>query len=451
METINRLAHDYQKKAIRFGLVNKSVYYALDLGMGKTLVALALIRLTKQPAIVWAPLKPIYNTWPEEIEKWAPGLTYDIIHGPDKAYTLQHSTADVWLINYDAVKWFSENYMRLRPKWERRMLVLDESSMLKDSSRMRFKTLKKLRALWTDYKICLSATPAPNGYHELWPQYFMLDAGKLLEPTYGAYRSKYFIYSGPPIYKTVPKFGAGAAITRIIKPNTYRLEASDYLKMPDIIYNNVSVTLPPELILTYKKLKDEFLLRFDDRVASSTSAAAIGMKLRQFVQGALYIDDAKGGYEEIHTLKVEALKELLETSAGQPILCPVQFKFEVKMIHKYIDKDIPVIAGGVSNTTATDLIRSWNKGNLPLLLCHPASIGHGTNLQAGGHILLWYCLTWSLELYKQLNGRLYRQGQAHHSVTVNHLTVKGTIDEQVAKALSVKDATQNSLLTALKR
>jgi len=443
--------HQYQKNAIKFGLENKTVLFAMDLGLGKTAVALKIMEHLKQKAIVFAPLRVIYSTWPDEIKLWTPKITYDVIHGPNKRNVLMRSKADILLINFDGLKWFSKEVLSSKVKWQRRILVLDESSMIKSPTTLRFKTLKRMMPLWSDYRFCLSATPAPNGYHELWTQYYMLDKGEALGKAFYKFRSMYFWYSGPPLYKTTLKPDCDKHIQKRIKPITYRLEDVDYLKMPKVIYNDITLELTGPLREQYKLLEDQFYLEFTEADATAFSAAALSMKLRQFIQGAVYTDQKDGSFYPLHQIKIDALKELLETSSGQSILCPIQFKFELKMIREFIDKSIPCIAGGTSIAESNTLIKAWNDGKLPLLLCHPASIGHGVNLQAGGHIMLWFGLTWSLEHYKQLNGRLNRQGQKNASVTINHLIMKNTVDERVVKVLKDKDATQSKLLNALKR
>jgi hypothetical protein len=279
----------------------------------------------------------------------------------------------------------------------------------------------------------------------------MLDKGKCLFDNYYRFRGTYFSYSGPPVYKTTIRKGGYEEILRNIKDITFRLDANDYLNMPKTIYNDIPLVLPKKLQDKYKKLEDNFFLEFAESEATAFSAAALSMKLRQFIQGAVYTDAKIGEFYPLHQLKIDALKELLETAAGQPILCPIQFKFERKMINEFIGSDIPCIAGGTSPRDSTRFIKQWNESNIPLLLCHPASLGHGVNLQAGGHIMLWFGLPWSLEHYLQLNGRLIRQGQESGSVTVNHLIMKNTIDERVVSVLKKKNATQSMLLDALKR
>lgn len=460
--------HQYEKNAIEFGLRNKTVFFAIDLGLGKTVVSLKIIQRLKQKAIVFAPLMGIYNTWPNEIKKWTPDLTYDILHGPNKRNVFKESKADILLINFDGLKWFMKEIINIKPQttlrihnnsrirktenlWTKRILILDESSMIKSPTTLRFKMLKKMMPLWSDYRFCLSATPSPNGYFNLWSQYYMLDKGERLFSVYYKFRNKFFHYSGPPLYKTTLRTGGYEKIRDLIKPITYRLEANDYLKMPDVIYNDISLVLSEPLQKKYKELENNFFLKFVGAEATAFNAAALSMKLRQFIQGAVYTDLQDGSFYPLHQIKIEALKELLETSVGQPILCPIQFKFELKMIHEFIDKSIPCIVGKTSIKDANKYIIAWNKSELPLLLCHPASLGHSVNLQAGGHIMLWFGLTWSLEHYQQLNGRLNRQGQKSKSVTINHLIMKDTVDERVVKVLKDKNASQSKLLNALKR
>lgn len=404
-----------------------------------------------QPAIVLGNLDAIYDTWPKEIAKWYPQYTYSILHGPNKDNILAKSDADFLLMNYEGLKWFFHQVLDKRVKWKKRMLILDESSLIKDSSTKRFKMLRKLMPLWTDYRLCLSATPAPKGYHNLWSQYYMLDRGKRLYDSFYRYRGAFFNYTGPPLYKTTLRKGSFEAIRDRIKDITYRLEGDDWLNLPRFIYNNIPVKLPPNLREKYKELEDNFFLEFAEAGATAFSAAALSMKLRQFIQGAVYTDQKDGSFYPLHQIKINALKNLLESSAGQPILCPIQFKFELKMIREFIDRNVPCIVGGTKPSERRYYIDAWNRGELPLLLCHPRSLSKSVNLQAGGHILLWFALTWSLEDYQQLNGRLRRQGQKSDHVVVNHLMMENTVDERVAAVLARDDATQSMLLNALKR
>lgn len=446
--------HQYQHDAIDFVHKVKTPFLAIDMGLGKTAIVLEFLRKYNRKAIVFGPLGALINTWPDEIDKWTPSLSWDILHGPTKDYTLRTSNPDILLVNYHGLKWFFNAVQSREIKWTPRDLVLDESSMVKSPTTQRFKMFKKMNPLWTDYRMCLSATPSPNGLQDLWTQYFLLDQGKRLTEVYYRFRNNYFHYTGPPLYKTTPRKGALKAISDKVKPITFRLEAEDYLKMPKLIHNEIKIELPKRHRDNYKFLENNFFLEFmDDESATAFNAGALSMKLRQFLQGAIYLDTefptTKKPYQLIHKLKIEALKELVESAAGNPILCPIQFKFEREMINKEFKRQVPCIAGGVKPFEARSFIKAWNKGDLPLLLCHPASIGHGTNLQGGGHIILWYGIPWNLEHYIQLNGRVYRQGQKN-AVVINHLVVRDTIDEQVVKVLKQKGATQTTLLKMLK-
>ena len=239
-------------------------------------------------------------------------------------------------------------------------------------------------------------------------------------------------------------------IYKRIEDITYRLDGDDYLNLPEITYNTIPIVLPKEHMVQYKILKKKAIVELEENTVAATFAAALSMKLRQFVQGAMYIDD-KGNYEKVHEEKVRALKELMEESDGQGILCAIQFKFEVDMIRKYFP-DAPLIAGkrkGEEQADKVETIRKWNRGEIPLLLCHPASLSHSVNMQYGSHLLLWYSIPWSLEQYLQLNKRLHRQGQKN-AVIIHHLVARGTIDELIMKALLDKNTSQQALLDYLK-
>ena len=436
--------HEYQKKAIQFCLDCKQTYLAIDLGMGKTAIALHVISQTKQKAFVFAPLRTIYTSWPDEIQKWTPHLKYRILHGPDKTL-VGINDVDILLMNYESLKWFSQQNI----KWQRRLVVYDEASMVKSHSTSRFKMLRKMYILWTEYKLCLSATPAPNALSELWSQYYLLDRGASLGQNITSFRKQFctaFSYPGMAFtqYKVDPRHTQ--RIYDLIAPRTFRLEAGDYLEMPPITYNHIPCVLPPALKKKYDKLEKDFFLELEESEIEVPNAAQMSMKLRQFVQGGLYDEDKV--WINIHNVKLSALKELLDTSCGTPILCAIQFRGELAMIRKEFPT-VPVIAGGVPAKVSNRLINEWNAGKLPLLLCHPGSLSHGVNLQSGGHTLLWYGLTWSLEQYLQLNGRLYRQGQLN-PVVIHHLVMKETIDEAVLNALASKDMGQTALLEYIK-
>lgn len=437
--------HNYQKQAIKFALEKKQSYMAIDLGLGKTAIALNVIQRIEHPTIVIAPLRVVYSVWPEEIKKWTPNLSYAILHGPHKDIEYEYKKR-IYLLNYDGIKWFYNKLVRPGKPFRKCNLVLDESTFVKSPSTKRFKMLKKLQPFFSEYRMALSATPAPNGYHDLWSQYYLLDQGKSLSNVYYKYRQKFFFYTGPPLYKTTLLRGATKEIQSRIKPITFRLDSKDYMKMPEYIHNEIKLELSTKLITQYKKLEKDFVLDIQGAEITAFNSAALSMKLRQFIQGGVYTEE--GLTQHIHDIKLKALQELIDSSNYQPILCPIQFKFELRRLQKCFG-NVPVIAGQTNARQSMEYIKEWNKGNIPLLLCHPASISHGLNLQASGHIICWYGLTWSLEQYKQLIGRIYRQGQKK-AVIVHHLIMKNTIDETVLKVLKQKDTVQADLLKALK-
>jgi len=433
--------HDYQKRCIEYCLEKKQSFMMVDLGLGKTAIALKTIEQLPNPTLVLAPLRVIFSTWPEEIKLWTPSQSSTILHGSQKDSKLRLKR-QIYLLNYDGLKWFYNailNKFRLPQKLN---LVLDESSFVKSASTNRFKMLRKMMPIFTPFRMCLSATPAPNGLHELWSQYFMMDKGKRLGQTYTTYRNRYFHYTGPPVYKTTAHIDAPQRIFNKVKDVTFRLDANDYLKMQPITYNAINLKLPKTLQKDYKELEKEFFLQLEDSEVEVFNAAALSSKLRQFVQGSIYTNKNRD-YSTIHKVKIDALKELRE-STSKPLLCPIQFRFELAEIQKQI-KGTPCIAGGTTSADATKYIREWNQGKIPMLLCHPASLSHGVNLQAGGNIVLWIGLPWSLEAYHQLNGRLHRQGQ-QNAVTIHHLIMRGTIDEPILSALKRKHQTQAGFL-----
>ena len=441
--------HGYQDRAVDFGIKTKTPFFAIDMGLGKTIINLKIIEKLAIPAFVIAPINPMYTVWPAEIEKWGLNLTFDILHGSWKDDVFEETNADVLITSYSMIKWLHDKLAKTKCRWTHRMLILDESSMIKSNTTKRFKMLSRMFPLWNDYRIMNSATPSPNGYHELWTQYYMLDKGQRLYGDYTRYRGNYFHYSGSPRYETKLRQGCDKEIQAKVHDITFRLKDTDYLKMPPITYNEIPLVLPQRKQNQYKELEKNFFLEFEAGDATAWNAAALSMKLRQYIQGALYLDDTDGEFQRVHNVKLDALEDIVTTSAGKPILCPIQFKFEKQLILERFPST-PVIAGGTKPTEARYYIEQWNKGNIPLLLCHPASISHGNNLQAGGHIILWYGLTWSLEHYQQLNGRIYRQGQSE-AVIIHHLIMKGTVDERVFEVLKRKDATQQDFLNSLRR
>lgn len=451
MMYIHPKAHDYQVKALQFALAHNASYLALDMGLGKTLISLMWIKNIKAKGVlIVAPIKPMYNTWPDEIEKWTPDLTHTIIHGTEKARNLRKK-ADTYITNFESIVWL---YDELKTMFSQKIplpfnaVVIDEGSMIKSSKTKRFKTLRKLYDLFPAGRIILSATPAPNSMLNLWSQYFFLDRGERLFKTYGQYQLTYFNKRKTDMWSWDIKPEAEPLIHKAVSDITYRLDADDHIKQPARIDNFIKLSLPEKIQNQYNRLEEEFFLQLNAATSMEVfNKAALSMKLRQFVQGAVYTDTL-GTFERIHYEKRDALKGLMETTT-QPILCAIQFKFELVLLRE-IFPDVPAIVGGVSNAQANEYIRAWNRKELPLLLCHPASIGHGMNMQAGSNVILWYGMPWSGELYEQLIGRLKRQGQEEDHVVVHHLLMKNTIDIAIAASLKAKAKGQRGLLDYLK-
>ncbi len=427
--------------------------------MGKTLITIRWIQeiLPKTKGIlVIAPLRAIYSTWPDELAKWAPELTYTVLHGTKKQDAF-NTKADIYLINFEGIAWLFDQLKRqfkLTESVPFRGLVIDEGSMVKSSTTKRFKTLKKMCAIFPKYRTILSGTPAPNSLLDLWSQYYILDDGDCLGKFVTHYKRKYFYQVDRMGFIWSINKGSKDQIYKCIEDITYRLDAADYLNVPVRIDNVLKIKLPKKTLDQYKLLEKEFFLELEGTNVEAFNAPALAMKLRQFVQGAVYTDPADTitgaprNYEIFHKHKLDMLCNLVEEANGQGILCAIQFKFELDMIRRKFP-NVPVIAGGTKPTESADYIKRWNLGEIPLLLCHPQSLSSSVNLQIGSHIILWYALTWSLEQYLQLIARLDRQGQKK-GVVVHHMICEDTIDEKIMQALKGKFRGQRQLLDYLK-
>ena len=448
--------HLYQKRASTFWVDNKQVYYMVDCGLGKTVIVLhALVKLRK-PALIIAPLRVVYSVWPQEIEKWKFPMVYSIIHGKKKEEALQKQ-ADIYITNYETIPWLYDNLRAMTKKKQTLpfdVLVVDEGSAIKSPRTKRFKYLEAMKHIF-GYRAILSGTPAPRSLRDLWAQYYILTDGKTLGDNYHAFKNRY--YEAHPFnpYEVTEKEGAEEDIHNRVVPNTFRLDAEEYLELPDISYNYIELELPKALRKQYSTYKKEFMLTVEDLDYVALNAATLSNKLRQFLQGFNYYEtgeyksngDPVRSATEFHTVKLKALIGLIE-ELNQPLLCTIQFKYELETIRR-VYPNAPIIAGGTKPSDAIKYIEQWNKKEIPLLLCHPLSLAHGVNLQSGGCNVLWYCQPWSLEQYIQFNKRLHRQGQSK-GVVIHHLVIKNSIDEKVAKVLSQKNMTQQKLLDYLR-
>ncbi|MEM1156274.1 MAG: DEAD/DEAH box helicase, partial [Pseudomonadota bacterium] len=365
------------------------------------------------------------------------GLDYDLILGnPQQRIKAANGPCPVHVINIDNLVWLIEFWGK---HWPYDMVVLDESSLFKSVGTRRFRKLKT-RLDKIERMVLLTGTPAPNGMLDLWPQIFLLDNGKRLFRTFTGYKNHYFEsdYMG---YTWTPRPGSEEDIYEKISDLCLRLAAADYLTLPERIDNHVRVELPAAKMKQYRALERDCLLELEnDETITALSAAALVNKLLQFANGAIYNEDKD--WHEVHTEKLKALEEIIETANGHPVLVAYNFKSDLARLRskfknaEVLDKD-------------PETIHRWNRGEIPILLAHPQSAGHGLNLQAGGHLLVWFGLTWSLEQYQQFNARLHRQGQ-EQGVIVHHIIAADTVDEDVMDALSRKDVTQGALLNALR-
>lgn len=443
----------YQERGVTFGLRHMANYKMVDLGLGKTVMELKTAEYTKIPIIVFAPLRVAYLTWPDEIKKWTPNLSFTILHGKKKDEKLKLKR-DVYIINYDGLKWFFLACSSGKFPLRKYRFIFDESSFVKDPSTQRFKIFRKMMGIVSQNRSCLSATPASNGYHYLWSQYYLLDQGARLGAYYTPFRDKFFMYYPPPRNATIPKPFAELEIQERIRDITFRLDQKDHLELPPLNINDIKLDLPPAIRNIYNQMKKDSVLQFSDtQTATAFFDAARNNKCRQIVQGGVYVDknpnERVATWRQLHDAKAQILKEMVAMLPGKNIITCIQYRFELDIIQKVLKYKVPHISGTTGATESTNTLHRWNAGKIPLLLVHPASISHGLNLQSAGHTMIWLALPWSLEQYQQTIGRLHRQGQ-QNAVTVHRIIFKNTVDDIVAQALSRKDATQRGLLDALK-
>lgn len=390
--------------------------------------------------LVIAPLRVARDTWPTEIEKWdhLKGLKYAVAVGTqmERKVALMKK-AQVYIINRENVEWLvSKSGM----PFDFDMVVIDELSSFKSHQAKRFKSLMKVRPK-VKRIVGLTGTPASNGLMDLWAEFRLLDLGQRLGRFIGRYREEYFVpdkRNQQIIFSYKLKPGAEEAIYRKISDITISMKGSDYLKLPELTLNEVEIKLSEKEMKTLDIIKRDLIITIEGEEITAANAAALSSKLLQMANGAVYDDE--GSVIEIHDRKIDALEDLIEAANGKPVLIAYWFKHDLARIRKRFS---------VESLDGSDSIKSWNAGEIPVAVIHPASAGQGLNLQAGGSTLIWFGLTWSLELYQQTNARLWRQGQKD-AVVIHHLITKETIDERVMKALKNKDNTQAALIDAVK-
>lgn len=437
--------HSYQGYASEYIKSHKISALFLDMGLGKTVITLSAINdlmldeFSISKVLVIAPLRVARTTWKEEIMKWdhLKFLKLSIVVGSEKErMDALKEKSHIYVINRENVEWLVENF-----PFNFDMVVIDELSSFKSHKAKRFKSLIKVRNKIKRI-IGLTGTPSSNSLMDLWAQFRILDFGERLERYIYHYREKYFMpdkRNGTIVYSYKLKPYSEDVIYKKIEDITISMRAKDYLKLPECVMTEKIVELESKEKEKYEDFKSEMVATFQGKEIDAINAAALSNKLLQMSNGAIY-DDNKNFYE-IHNKKLDALEDLIEAANGRSVLIAYWFKSDKERILKrFKGKEIKTDAD----------IKNWNSGNIPVALIHPASAGHGLNLQAGGSILIWFGLTWSLELYQQTNARLHRQGQKE-VVSIVHIITKGTIDEDVMKALKRKDKTQEALIDAVRR
>ena len=438
--------HEYQSYATDFILSHPISAVFLEMGLGKSVITLSAIfdlcldSFLVCKVLVIAPLRVARDTWPSEIKKWEhlKGLSYSVAIGTEKERIDALMTrSTMYIINRENVDWLVN---KSGIPFDFDMVVIDELSSFKSYGAKRFKSLLKVRPS-VNRIVGLTGTPSSNGLMDLWAEFRILDLGQRLGRYITHYRNTYFtpdkrnaqvIFS----YKALP--GAEDKIYKQISDITISMKSIDYLKMPECIVNEVSVSLNEKEWNIYSKFKDEMVTKLGDEEIDAVNAAVLSGKLLQMANGAVY--DSENKTHIIHDKKLDALEDLIEGANGKPVLVAYWFKHDLERIKNRFS---------VRQIKASKDIEDWNDGNIPIAVIHPASAGHGLNLQSGGSTLIWFGLTWSLELYQQTNARLYRQGQKD-TVIVHHIITKNTIDEDVLLALTKKEKTQDALIDAVK-
>lgn len=444
--------HEYQRYAINYIEDHPLAAVLLDMGLGKTSITLTAIAdllfdsFEVHKVLVIAPLRVARDTWRAELQKWDQlhHLTYSVAVGSEaERKAALTKKADIYIINRENVQWLIE---KSKLPFDYDMVVIDELSSFKNHQSKRFKALMQVRPR-IKRVVGLTGTPASNGLMDLWAEFKVIDMGKRLGRFITYYRQEYFVpdaMNGQIVYSYRPKPGAEQAIYRKISDITISMKSTDHLKMPELISSEYKVYLSPDEQDAYDEMKKQFILDLPDGEISAANAAALSGKLSQMANGAIYDDG--GNTVPIHKQKLDALEDIIESANGKPLLVAYWYQHDLERIMERLhERHIPF-----SKLDKADSIRRWNNSEIPVALIHPASAGHGLNLQTGGNTIVWFGLTWSLELYSQTISRLWRQGQTEETVIVQHIVTDGTIDEQILRALKAKDKTQSALIAAVK-
>lgn len=444
--------HDYQKYATEYIETNPVAAVLLDMGLGKTSITLTAVNdlmfdyFDVHKALVIAPLRVARNTWSAEIEKWEHlrDLKYSIAVGTEaERLAALKAEADIYIINRENVQWLVE---QSGVPFNYDMVVIDELSSFKNHQAKRFKALMKVRPK-AKRVVGLTGTPSSNGLMDLWAEFRLLDMGERLGRFIGQYRTAYFRpdkMNGHIVYSYKPLPNAEKQIYEKISDITISMKATDHLPMPELISSNYPVYLSEEERKRYESLKRDLILELPEGEITAANAAALSGKLCQMANGAIYSDDES--VLRIHDRKLDALEDIIESANGKPLLVAYWYKHDLERIMERLDK----LKVNYAKLDTDASIKKWNAKELDVALIHPASAGHGLNLQSGGETLVWFGLTWSLELYQQTVARLWRQGQTADTVVIQHIVTEGTDDLKILKALEQKDFTQASLIDAVK-
>ncbi|HFR3954605.1 TPA: SNF2-related protein [Streptococcus suis] len=445
--------HNYQVVAKDFIIGHTHAAVILDMGMGKTATTLSAVnelmfdRFEVTKVLVIAPLRVANTVWSDEIEQWSElrNLRYSKIVGtPKQRKVALQKDADIYIVNRENLPWLVE---QCSPYFKWDMVVIDELSSFKSWQSKRFKAFMAMRP-YMKRIVGLTGTPSSNGLMDLFAEFKVIDGGERLGRFIGEFRSRYFEEgrrNGNIVYEYIPMDYAECQIQDKISDITISMKALDYLDMPDLISTKKLVRMSEKEKEKYSQFKKEYVMsELDGLEVTAANAASLTNKLVQLSNGAVYSDDHT--VVPLHEQKLDALEDILESANGEPVLVAYWFKHDLARIMGRLEK--LKVKSRVLKTEED--IREWNKGNVPVGLLHPASAGHGLNLQKGGHHLVWFGLTWSLELYQQTNARLWRQGQEAETVVIQHIVTEGTIDEEILKALENKDAQQERLIEAVK-
>ena len=442
--------HEYQKYAIEYIKTHPVAAILLGCGLGKTSIALTAIEdmlhdtFEIRKVLVVAPIRVAKVSWPDEIQKWdhLSDLRYSVAVGTkEERLAALKADAEVYIINRENLPWLIES-----TSFDYDMVVLDELSSFKNWQSKRFRAFMKIRPRLKRV-IGLTGTPSSNGLMDLFAEYRCLDMGERLGRLIGQYRNAFFKpdrCNGPIVYSYKPLPGAEDEIYRRISDITISMKSTDLLDMPELVSSEYLVSLNDTEWENYENLKTDLILRLPEGEVTAANAAALSGKLSQMANGAVYADD--GSVTVIHDRKLDALEDIIESANGSPVLVAYWYRHDLERIERRLHAlHIPF-----ARIDKPDSIERWNSGEFPVMLIHPASAGHGLNLQYGGSTLVWFSIPWSLELYTQTVDRLFRQGQKSGTVSVIHIVTKGAIDERILKALSTKDRTQAALINAVK-